>query len=152
MEAFHGLFFISGEFREKYVVVYRGVIKEVKSELSGMNVTRIKGHVLPGGVDMHVHFRDPGETEKPAQICEINKGFIAEGYDADFISVDLKNMSEIKGEELHSECGWTPFEKFGGIFPDYVYLRGEMILQEGDVHIHTAREDVALDSCDIHSG
>lgn len=391
MEAFHGLFYISGEFREKYVVVDRGVIKEVKSELSGMNVTRIKGHVLPGGVDMHVHFRDPGETEKedfhsgslsamfggtttvcdmpnnrtpitdpttfnsklhsvakrsyvdfglyqaassetvpeaigqkiflgkstgglltdlntskwedkvkvvhaefqecidnnkrensdllshdmnrplecemqaiehifkydlsrthiahltsvrslefakslgfttevtphhlllnnalslgslgkvnpplrkkgvqeellkslnsksidviasdhaphtllekeifgdapsgipgvetrvplilaanrkgvisleksvsalmekPAQICAINKGFIAEGYDADFISVDLKNTSEIKGEELHSKCGWTPFEKFGGIFPDHVYLRGEMILQEGDV-------------------
>jgi len=47
--------------------------------------------------------------------------------------VDLKNISEIKGEELHSKCGWTPFEKFGGIFPDYVYLRGEMILQDREV-------------------
>ncbi|MCL4447024.1 MAG: dihydroorotase [Thermoplasmatales archaeon] len=71
--------------------------------------------------------------EKPAEICRINKGFIAEGYDADFISVDLKNVTEIMGDELHSKCGWTPFEKFEGIFPDLVYLRGEMMIQEGEV-------------------
>ncbi|MCL5873970.1 MAG: dihydroorotase [Candidatus Thermoplasmatota archaeon] len=391
MEAFHGRFYISGEFREKYVVVDRGVIKEVRDELSDMRATNIPGHVLPGGVDMHVHFRDPGETEKedfktgslsaifggtttvcdmpnnkipitnyssfksklsaignrsyvdfglyqaaskevvpeaigqkiflgrstgglltdvgncewqdkvkvvhgemqecldnnkrendnlvshdmsrplecemeaieatfnyrlervhmghltslrslefakslgfttevtphhlllnssaqigsfgkvnpplrkksvqqellnnlnsksldviasdhaphttqekevfreapsglpgvetriplilssyrkglisldkgisalmerPAEICRINKGRIAKGFDADFISLDFKKTTEIRGEELHSRCGWTPFENFEGIFPDLVYLRGELIVQEGEV-------------------
>jgi dihydroorotase len=71
--------------------------------------------------------------QKPAEICKINKGYIAAGYDADFISVDLKNTTEIRGDEMHSKCGWTPFEKFDGVFPDLVYLRGELILQEGEI-------------------
>ncbi|MGC8562777.1 MAG: dihydroorotase [Thermoplasmata archaeon] len=71
--------------------------------------------------------------ERPSEICRINKGYIAEGYDADFISVNIKNPVEIKGEDLHSKCGWTPFEKFGGIFPDIVYLRGELMIQDKEV-------------------
>jgi dihydroorotase len=71
--------------------------------------------------------------EKPAEICGINKGFIAKGFDADFISLDFRNTTEIRGEELHSRCGWTPFENFEGIFPELVYLRGELIIQEGEV-------------------
>ena len=71
--------------------------------------------------------------ERPSEICRINKGYIAEGYDADFISIDIKNPVEIRGEDLHSKCGWTPFEGFEGIFPDLVYLRGEMMIQEGGV-------------------
>ena len=391
MEAFHGRFYISGEFREKYVVVENGIIKEVKNELSGTRVTNIPGHVFPGGVDMHVHFRDPGETEKedfgtgslsaifggtttvcdmpnnkvaitdtatfnsklatigsrsfvdyglyqaasksivpeaigqkiflgkstgglltnlddcewqdklkvvhaelqecldnnkreesdlvshdinrplecelgaiehvfkynlsgthiahltsirsvelakslgfttevtphhlllnnslpitsfgkvnpplrkrsvqeellknlnsksidvissdhaphtirekevfkdapsglpgvetrvplvlaaynkglisipkavsvlmerPSEICKINKGYVAAGYDADFISIDLKKVTKINGEALHSKCSWTPFEGFEGIFPDLVYIRGEMAVQEGEI-------------------
>ena len=73
------------------------------------------------------------EGERPSEICRINKGYIAEGYDADFISIDIKNPVEIRGEDLHSKCSWTPFEGFEGIFPDLVYLRGEMMIQEGGV-------------------
>ena len=40
------------------------MIKEVRDEVSGMSVTNIPGHIFSGGVDMHVHFRDPGKTEK----------------------------------------------------------------------------------------
>ncbi len=71
--------------------------------------------------------------ERPALICGLNKGYIAEGYDADFITVDLKNAVEIEAENLHSKCGWTPFERFEGIFPERVYLRGQMLLQEGEL-------------------
>lgn len=70
--------------------------------------------------------------ERPAQICRINKGYIAEGFDADFISVDLKKPVRIREERLHSKCGWTPFGDFEGIFPDLVFLRGNLIVQEGE--------------------
>jgi dihydroorotase len=71
--------------------------------------------------------------QRPAEICRVSKGYISEGYDADFISVDLKKVTKIRGEEMHSKCGWTPFENSDGIFPDLVYLRGQLILVDGDV-------------------
>lgn len=64
MEAFHGRFYINGEFREKYIIVDQGKIKKIANELSGYDVTTLPHYVIPGGVDIHVHFRDPGETSK----------------------------------------------------------------------------------------
>lgn len=64
MEAFHGKFYIQGEFREKYILVDEGIIREIKDELSGYDVTTLPFYIIPGGVDIHVHFRDPGETQK----------------------------------------------------------------------------------------
>jgi len=71
--------------------------------------------------------------ENPARICRVNKGYIAAGYDADFISVDFNDSRKIRGEDLHSRAGWTPFEGYEGIFPKEVYLRGELLAQEGEI-------------------
>ncbi|MEM3213232.1 MAG: dihydroorotase, partial [Thermoplasmatales archaeon] len=81
--------------------------------------------------------------EKPARLCRVNKGYIAPGYDADFISVNFEKTERIRGEELHSKSGWTPFEGYEAIFPDQVYLRGELIVQEGE--IVNSRKGVFLD-------
>ena len=70
--------------------------------------------------------------ERPAEICRINKGYIEKGFDADFISINFREIGRIKGEDLHSKCGWTPFENFEGIFPKLVFLRGELVVQEGE--------------------
>ncbi|MEM2056613.1 MAG: amidohydrolase family protein, partial [Thermoplasmatales archaeon] len=64
MEVFRGNFFVNGEFRERYVIVENGIIKRVSLDREGNEVTPIPGYILPGGVDMHVHFRDPGEEYK----------------------------------------------------------------------------------------
>jgi dihydroorotase len=67
-------------------------------------------------------------TTKPAQIFGLDcKGRIAKGRDADLVIVDTKNVRAIKGEELHSKVGWTPFEGKEGIFPDVVLSRGEIV-------------------------
>ncbi len=67
-------------------------------------------------------------TTKPAQIFGLDcKGSIAKGRDADLVIVDTKNVRAIKGEELHSKVGWTPFEGKEGIFPDVVLSRGEIV-------------------------
>ncbi len=69
-------------------------------------------------------------ASNPARIFGF-KGYggIEVGNFANFAVFDLKNTKEIKAEELHSKCGWTPFEGFEAIFPEKVYLRGEEVLE-----------------------
>ncbi|MEM0130261.1 MAG: amidohydrolase family protein [Thermoplasmatales archaeon] len=81
--------------------------------------------------------------EKPAKLCRVNKGYIAPGYDADFISINFEKTERIRGEDLHSKSAWTPFEGYEAIFPNQVYLRGELIVQEGE--IVNSRKGVFLD-------
>ncbi|MCK5772159.1 MAG: dihydroorotase [Thermoplasmata archaeon] len=57
------------------------------------------------------------------------KGSISAGHDADISVVDLSSSRRIRGEDLHSKCGWTPFEGLYGIFPQAVYSRGELIVE-----------------------
>ena len=55
--------------------------------------------------------------ENPVKIFGIkNKGFIKEGYDADFTIVDMNKTIEIKNENIESKCKWSPFDgyKFKG--------------------------------------
>ena len=51
--------------RENYLAVKDGKIVEEGVNPEGLKATRVidaKGkHILPGGIDDHVHFRDPGD-------------------------------------------------------------------------------------------
>ncbi len=70
-------------------------------------------------------------STRPAEIFGLNKGAIEEGRDADLMIVDLKEVTEIHGDDLHSKCGWTPFEGMDSIFPWMTVLRGEVIMKDG---------------------
>ncbi|MBD1166398.1 dihydroorotase [Pelagibacterales bacterium SAG-MED07] len=51
--------------------------------------------------------------ENPVKIFGIkNKGFIREGFDADFTIVDMNKKIVIKNENIESKCGWSPFNEF----------------------------------------
>ena len=51
--------------------------------------------------------------ENPVKIFGIkNKGYIKEGYDADFTIVDMNKIIEIKNENIESKCKWSPFNGF----------------------------------------
>ena len=51
--------------------------------------------------------------ENPVKIFGIkNKGFIREGYDADFTIIDMNKIIEIKNDNIESKCGWSPFNGF----------------------------------------
>ncbi|MEF8878786.1 MAG: dihydroorotase family protein [Candidatus Thermoplasmatota archaeon] len=71
--------------------------------------------------------------EKPAEIMDVSKGCIKEGFDADFIVVDLNKEKKVEAKNLHSKCDWTPFEEWKGIFPSDVFIRGKRVIEEGDV-------------------
>ena len=64
----------------------------------------------------------------PAEIFDLPaKGRVAEGYDADLVLVDPEDEREIRGDDLHSKCGWTPFEGMIGVFPSLTLVRGEIV-------------------------
>lgn len=69
----------------------------------------------------------------PARIFRLyRKGRIDEGKDADLVLVDPDARSEIRGEDLHSKCGWTPFEGKQGVFPEWTMVRGQMVYEDGE--------------------
>lgn len=71
--------------------------------------------------------------ERPAEMLSLKKGKIEVGYDADMIAVDLKRPRRIRADDLHSKCGWTPFEGMSGVFPQTTIFRGEQIVRDGTV-------------------
>jgi len=72
----------------------------------------------------------------PAKIFGFEKyGGIEIGNYANFAVFNLKGVSKIKIERLHTKAEWTPFENFEAVFPERVYLKGELALLNGDVLI-----------------
>ncbi|MBO8183647.1 MAG: dihydroorotase [Archaeoglobus sp.] len=72
----------------------------------------------------------------PARIFGFEKyGGIEVGNYANFAVFNLKAVSKIKAERLHTKAGWTPFENFEAVFPERVYLKGELALLNGEVLI-----------------
>ena len=73
--------------------------------------------------------------ENPVKIFGIkNKGFIKEGYDADFTIVDMNKSIEIKNENIESKCKWSPFNgfKFKGT-PTHTIIAGKIKMQDGKI-------------------
>jgi len=71
--------------------------------------------------------------ENPVRIFGIkNKGFIKEGFDADFTIVDMNKIIEIENEKIESKCGWSPFHgyKFKGT-PVATIINGEIKMKDG---------------------
>ena len=62
------------------------------------------------------------------------KGRIAEGYDADFTIVDLKQRNRITHRWMESRAGWTPYD---GVevtgWPRGTIIRGRRVMWEGEI-------------------
>ncbi|MGD0818782.1 MAG: dihydroorotase [Methanomassiliicoccales archaeon] len=85
--------------------------------------------------------------QRPAEIFGLPKGMIEVGRDADLMVVDPKNITEIKPKNLHSKCGWTPYEGFEAIFPTAVFLRGmELVVNNSLVGERKGRDVVVARS------
>ena len=75
-------------------------------------------------------------SENPAKLYGLfpRKGVIAPGSDADIVVYDPGASHVLRGTELLSKAGYTPFEGFrtnGGV--SKVYLRGELQVDGGKV-------------------
>ncbi len=81
-------------------------------------------------------------AHNPARIFGLNKGMIQVGKDADLIVVDLRDITEVRGEDLHSRCRWTPFEGWNAVFPQSVFIRGKQVVSDGAVMGDPSGRDV----------
>ena len=73
--------------------------------------------------------------ENPVKIFGIkNKGFIKEGFDADFTIVDMNKKILIKNENIESKCGWSPFNamEFKGK-PVLTVVNGQIKMKDGKI-------------------
>ncbi len=73
--------------------------------------------------------------ENPVKIFAIqNKGFIKEGYDADFTIVNMNKKIIIKNENIESKCGWSPFNEveFKGT-PVATIIAGKTKMKDGKI-------------------
>ncbi len=84
---YHGYFLIDNEFRDRYVEVEDGKIKSISTETSETDIHRIDGKILPAGVDIHVHFREPGEEYKE----DFRSGSISSIYGGTTFVADMPN-------------------------------------------------------------
>jgi len=67
-------------------------------------------------------------ARNPARVFDLpRKGAIESGRDADLVLVDPEETREIRGEDRHSKCGWTPFEGWTGVFPELTMVRGTVV-------------------------
>ena len=56
--------------------------------------------------------------------------------------VDTSAGTIIRADDLHSKCGWTTFEGVPAIFPQTVFLRGQLMIENGGQAGERAGRDV----------
>jgi dihydroorotase len=95
--------------------------------------------MLPIMLSFHKHHKITLErlvnaiSEKPAKLFNLPKGRLATGYDGDLVVIDFYHERDIKIENLHSKCGWSPYENMPAIFPMFTVVRGKIIVKDGNL-------------------
>jgi dihydroorotase len=69
--------------------------------------------------------------ENPAILMGISKGFIAEGFRADLVVVDMDAPVKLTDDIIASACNWTPYRGHMGVIPQTVFMGGEVIAADG---------------------
>ena len=67
----------------------------------------------------------------PATILGLPTAGFSPGNRADF-ALYPKVQTQIIGDNLHSKCGWTPYEGHRAVFPSRVILGGEQVYFDGE--------------------
>lgn len=68
----------------------------------------------------------------PAKLTGIRKGSLKVGFDGDIAVYDLRHISTVCAEMLHSKAEWTPFEGYNAVFPTNVFIRGSSVIEDGE--------------------
>ncbi len=82
-----GKFYFEGKFQELEVGVINGKISKIGKNLKGGIRKELEGAILPAGTDTHVHFRDPGETQKE----DFRSGTISAAFGGTTTVFDMPN-------------------------------------------------------------
>ena len=82
-----GKFYFQGQFRELEVGIRNGRIEKIGKDLKGGIRKELEGAIFPAGTDTHVHFRDPGETQKE----DFSTGTISAAFGGTTTIFDMPN-------------------------------------------------------------
>lgn len=83
---------------------------------------------------------------RPAELFGLRgKGTIEVGADADIAVFDPREVTEIRAEDLHYKCGWTPFEGWEAVFPKATFLRGVLVARDRELEEERAGRCLPLD-------
>jgi dihydroorotase len=88
-------------------------------------------------------------ARNPAAIFGLpHKGGIEEGTHADLVLVDTEDVERIRATDLHTDCGWTPFEGHEAVFPEWTMCRGQVVYRrESNSFEPMAGENVREQDC-----
>lgn len=82
--------------------------------------------------------------ENPAHVYKVKgKGLVQEGYDADLVVVDMDLEREVRNEDLHTKCGWSPYA--GRVlkgWPVMTFVRGQLGMENGKVMEDVKGEEI----------
>ncbi len=67
---------------------------------------------------------------RPAEIFGLRAGRIVPGEPACLAVYEPTTLSIVRGRMLHSKCGWSPYDGMEAVFPRFVLLRGETIVED----------------------
>ncbi len=84
------------------------------------------------GTISYQRVRDVTAANVAARFNLPQKGRIQPGCDADLVLVTPEKTGTIQAENLHSKCGWTPFEGWPAVFPDLTMVRGQVVYRDGE--------------------
>lgn len=71
---------------------------------------------------------------RPAELMGLATGTLAIGMPADLAVWSKRDLAPVRGDRLHSKCGWTPFEGHDAVFPSHVIRRGAVVVEDHDFH------------------
>lgn len=89
VQVFTGKFYYENGFQDLTIDVTDGVISKIRKFQKGEYGIPIEGAVFPGFVDVHVHFRDPGETDKE----DFKSGSMSAAFGGTTTVFDMPNNS-----------------------------------------------------------
>jgi dihydroorotase len=68
----------------------------------------------------------------PAELLDVPLGRIEPGHWANLVHVP-EEPTRIGKRTMHTRCGWTPYEDHQGLFPEDLVVRGDWVLEDGDL-------------------
>ncbi len=125
-----GNFYQNGEFEKLAIGVTGGKIARIAKAIPGERAIELPGAVFPGGIDTHVHFRDPGETQKE----DFSTGTTAAIYGGTTTVFDMpNNLSPITDYEAYErKLGIVRRKAFSdfGLYSMYIPGNGSVIHED----------------------
>lgn len=131
LSVINGLVYIEGGFRKADVGIRGGKIAMVTEPgylpESGRAIDAAGRHVLPGGIDTHVHFRDPGHAER--ETFQVGTRAAAAGGCTTFFEHPISIPPQYNAEILHNRVDLCKkgscvdfcfFGAAGGEFPEEI--------------------------------